>query len=237
MKLHYFPPAALWLFLCSTHVSAIHKMAQYPSFKQQFGLLDRQEIECPVATETLCPTGNGCCPSGAPCFTSNGVPLCSQHCPIAAVTCSINGIVACCELGQECSPEGCIVGGPGPGPTVTPPGAATTPSYLPLTTPTPPGAAATSFGCSTDNPCYQGTFTWCCQTSQECDFSSPGSCLETITQPSNANTDTITSAKSSTTTTTSHAVASALAVPNVLVEGIFMKLWTCFAAMGVALGL
>lgn len=245
MRLHYFPRTALWLF-CLTYVSAIDRMAQYPPFEEQIGLVDRQQSSCPEATETLCPTGNVCCPSGAACYTSNGVPLCNESCPVVAVTCVVNNILACCEVGQECSPSGCISGGSGSGPTITGASSATSSGALPQTTPTPPGAAATtSFGCGTDNACSQGILTWCCSQSLTCDFASPGFCLEFSTSSrlivTTSNTQSTMSNMPFTTNVaslpTSHATSAGLAAPNILAEGMLAKIWTCFAAMGVALGL
>jgi hypothetical protein len=232
------PRTALWLlFFCSTHVSAILRMAQYPPFEEQVGLIDRQGFQCPEATETLCPAGDVCCPDGAACYTSNGVPLCNEPCPVVAVTCSENGILACCRVGEECSPSGCIPGS-GPDTTITDSSGATTQGPEPPTSPTPPGAASTSFGCGTDSACYQGISTWCCSPPLQCYLLSPGACLEPSTSSQPA--PTTTKAPSTTnvvTLSTSHAVATGLAAPNVLAEGILMKIWTCFAAMGVALGL
>src|SRR5579871_729402 len=237
MKLHSLLRTALWLF-CSTYVSAVHRMAQYPSFEEQVGLVNRQQLNCPESTETLCPTGSVCCPSGAACYTSNGVPLCNESCPVVAVTCVVNNVPACCEVGQECSPSGCISGSSGSGPTVTGPGGATTSGPQPQTTPTPPGAVATS--CGTNNACYQGTSTWCCLPSLECDLSSPGFCLMLSTSTPSRPSVTTSNTRPTTNVvvvTTSHTVATALAAPNLLAEGIFVKIWTYFAAMGVALGI
>ena len=235
MRLHYyFPRTASWLFFCWTYVSAVHLMAQYPPLEEQVGLVDRQQVKCPESTATFCPTGNVCCPSGAACYTSNGVPLCNETCVAAAATCTVNNLLACCQVGQECSPSGCISGSNS--------GAS---SSGPETTPTPPPGPTFSFGCGTNVPCYQGTSTWCCLPSLACDFSSPGFCLRSITSSQPPTVTTASSVYPSTTVVTtpiSHTAATGLAAtglaaPNVLDEGILVKIWTCFAAMGIALGL
>jgi hypothetical protein len=183
------------------------------------------------------------CPAGAACYTIKGVPLCDEPCPIVAVTCTVNGILACCPVGEECSPSGCLAGGPGPEPTITVPTRATTQRPSLQTIPTLPGAASTTFGCGTDYPCYQGITTWCCKPSQICDFSSPTNCLasSTSSQPmvTTSQTPSTTSVVSISTSdaATGLAASAGPASPNVLAEGILMKIWTCFAAMGVALGL
>lgn len=239
MRLYYFPHAALWLSFCSIYVSAIHRMAQYPAFEEQVGLVDRQQLPCPESTETACPTGDVCCPSGAACYTSNGVPLCNEQCSAVAVTCTVNNILACCDVGQECSPSGCVSGSPGSGPIIT----GTTGSLGSTLTP-PGGAASSSYGCGTNNPCYQGTTTWCCLPSLSCDFSSPGFCLGSTTssQPlittskPHLTTSNVATSNVVVSLTTSHITVTGLAAPNVLDEGILMKIWAFFlAAVGVAL--
>jgi len=226
---HYFPRTALWLFFCWTYVSAVDLMAQYPFLEEQVGLVDRQQVQCPESTATLCPTGNVCCPSGAACYTSNGVPLCNETCAAAAATCTVNNLLACCQGGQECSPSGCISGS----------NSGASSSSGPGTTPTPPPGPTFSFGCDTNVPCYQGTSTWCCLPSLACDFSSPGFCLSSITssQPIVTTPSSTLPMTTVVTTTISHTAATGLTAPNVLDEGILTKIWTCFAAMAIALGL
>ena len=243
MIFHNFLRIASWLSLCSTYVSAVHRMAQYPPFEEQVGLVDRQGLECPQADETLCPAGDACCPTGAACYTINGVPLCNEPCPIIAVTCAVNSILACCSVGEECSPSGCLSGGTSPSPTITGPTVATTQRPSPQTTLTFPSAASTSPGCGTDNPCYQGISAWCCKPSEICDFSSPGYCRASstssqtiVTTSQTPSTTSVTSLSTSHAAATTLAIATGLAAPNVLAEDILMKIWTCFAAMGVALG-
>jgi len=238
MKFHYFPRTVIWLF-CSTYVSAVHRMAQYPPFEKQAGLVDRQQLKCSQSTDTLCPTGGVCCPSGAACYTSSGVPLCDETCQVDAVTCFVNSILACCEPGQKCNPSGCISDNSGPGPTVTGSSGVTSSGPQPATTPNAPGAIATnSLGCGTNRPCYQGTSTWCCSPSLDCDLSSPGFCLSFSTSsPTVVTTSNIPQTTNVVVSlTTSHATGTGLAAPNVHTEGILMRIWACFAAMGIAFG-
>lgn len=242
MQRRLFASAVLWLFYCSIHVSAIHRMVEYVPFQDQFGLVGRQGLECPAATETVCADGNGCCSSGAACYTSNGVGLCSQPCSAAAVTCTINNVVACCDVGQDCSPSGCVAGSNSASVTLPT-------SVKSSTTAAPANKAsgstitsspAPSLTCGTDLACFQGSSMWCCIPTMACDYSSPGYCLEVNTASSTAALTLPTSEGVATTTSTT---SSAPAIFTSAASGTFelndwsLRIWTLVAAVGIAIGL
>ena len=177
MKSRYLAFALLGLFQWSAHVSAIHRMVQYRAFKDEFGLVERQDMECPAATETLCADGNGCCSSGAACYSSNGIGLCSQFCGNAAVTCTISNVGACCDAGQSCSPSGCVEAGSKEASSTNGDAIQPTTAATPLKSLTLPTALPT--GCENSIACSQGFNSWCCEQSWTCNYNLPGFCTTT----------------------------------------------------------
>lgn len=243
MQRRLFASALLWLFYWPIHVSAIHRMVEYVPFEDQFGLVGRQGLECPAATETVCPDGNGCCSSGAACYTSNGVGLCSQPCSAAAVTCTINNVVACCDVGQDCSPSGCVAGSNSASVTL-PTSAKSSTTAAPANkvgSPTITSSPTPSLTCGTDLACIQGSSIWCCIPTMACDYSSPGFCLEPITATASSTAqNTLPTSESALTTSRTSA---APAVFTAAASGTFelndwnSKIWTLVAALSIAIGL